>query len=147
MPQPTDKREPKLPWPRTKRTTNDLLIAILEHVQRNRGHRAFKGLLLGIEAQGMFYKLHQRYPILKPLMFSNSGPAPYSRELDEANSDLVVGGLVGSWNAFDSVIRVNLSTYYSEYIEQMFTEEELNEIKKIAAELAEKFYKPIVPFP
>ncbi|MBI1955144.1 MAG: hypothetical protein HYS38_02010 [Acidobacteria bacterium] len=118
---------------------DDVLSAILTIAKQELGKKteerfSFRGH--DSKLQEIFYKLSEEIdsPLVKEFVFSDTGPTPYSPILNESVSRLQLSGLLGRENPdYDVlVLRPAADTYFREVLERRFTNEEKEQLKKIA---------------
>src|SRR5579864_4875497 len=101
---------------------DNILNAIFTLAKResNENRFAFRGH--DFELQQIFHKLEGtgQYPILKPFVFSDRGPEPYSPVLNESVSRLQLSGLIGRENPDYEVLflRPAAEKFYDEILAQ-----------------------------
>ena len=88
--------------------------------------------------QGIFYSLKmadQKYDVMEPFVFSDSGPFPYCPVLEEAINQLILGGCISYPFTTDWEVIVLLPAgekFFEEEGGDRFCKEELEEIEDIA---------------
>jgi hypothetical protein len=118
---------------------DDVLTAILVLAKRfsKQDRMAFRGHDSAL--QKVFQTLSEEFPNdLKPFVFSDSGPEPYSPVLSESISRLQLSGLVGRENPDYEVIflRSSAERYFDEDLKRRFSPEDLDHLES----LAERFW-------
>jgi hypothetical protein len=119
-----------------------VLTAVLTLAKRKSTKERFSFRAHDYEIQDLFAELSQKdYSVLKPFVFSDRGPEPYSPTLNESVARLQLSGLIGRENPDYAIVFLQPSaeTFYDEVVKPEFSEEELREIEEISDAFLLKF--------
>lgn len=124
----------------------DVLVALLYFaVQEREGDdlREFKSY--DFDLQAIFSSLTEEYPVLKKyFLFSKSGPKPFSPALNNALSELQLGGLIARQNPEYQVLVVKptaqryVQDHLLEVLEDELSGEELQDLQRAAHDFEER---------
>lgn len=113
---------------------DDILTAlfVIAKKKSSKERLAFRGH--DYQLQEIFLQLGKEYSLLKTLVFSDSGPIPYSPILNESMSRLQLSGLVGRYNPNYEVVFLTPAAekYYDEVLKQQFSAEDITQLEQIA---------------
>jgi hypothetical protein len=112
-----------------------VLTAILTLAKRKSTKERFSFRAHDYQIQDLFARLSpEGYSVLKPFVFSDRGPEPYSPTLNESVARLQLSGLIGRENPDYAIVFLQPSAeaFYDEVLKPKFSEEELKEIEEIA---------------
>ena len=86
--------------------------------------------------QEIFSKMSGRYSVLKPFVFSDNGPEPYSPALSESVSRLQLSGIIGRENPDYEIVflRPAADRFYDEVLSSEFDAAQMRELTEIASE-------------
>ena len=119
------------------RLPDDILTAILELARQEKNAKevlAFRGH--DEELQDVFFDLSKvaEFDLLRPFVFSSSGPRPYSPALSDSVSKLQLAGLLGRQNPDYEVVytRPSAHGYYESVLAKRFNDQEKSQLKEIA---------------
>jgi hypothetical protein len=113
-----------------------VLNAILTLAKRksSRDRLAFRGHDYQIQEIFADLAASEHYSVLKPFVFSDSGPEPYSPALNESVTRLQLSGLIGRENPDYAVVflRPAAERFFDEVIASNLSKEEIQELEEIA---------------
>ena len=119
-----------------------VLTAILTLAKRRstKDRLSFRGH--DYEIQEMFAQLSPKgYSVLKPFVFSDRGPEPYSPALNESVTRLQMSGLIGRENPDYAIVFLQpaAESFYDDVLKTEFSGEQLREIEEIADVFLHRF--------
>jgi hypothetical protein len=112
-----------------------VLTAVLTLAKRKSDKDRYSFRAHDYEIQRMFADLATKgYSILKPFVFADRGPEPYSPALNESVARLQMSGLIGRENPDYAVVFLQpaAEAFYDDVLKDRLNEDELKEIEEIA---------------
>jgi len=123
-------------WHATDMLPDDVLTAVFTLAKEDSNARELTFRGHDSSLQRMFWKLTRtcRNRFLKPFVFSNRGPEPYSPVLSESISRLQLSGFVGRDNPDYEVMLVKPAAedYFNRELRTHLTEKDLGELRRLA---------------
>jgi hypothetical protein len=119
-----------------------VLTAILTLAKRKSAEERFSFRAHDYQIQDLFAQLSQKnYSVLKPFVFSDRGPEPYSPTLNESVARLQLSGLIGRENPDYAIVFLQPSaeTFYDATLKSEFSEQQLGELQEIADTFLQTF--------
>lgn len=119
-----------------------VVSAILTLAKRKSGKERFSFRGHDYEIQKLFAGLSEEgYSVLKPFVFSDRGPEPYSPVLNESVARLQLSGLIGRENPDYAMVflRPAAESFYDDVLKTRFSPDELKELEDIADRFLRRF--------